>query len=260
MSSVRAASKFYLPLAFASGFGTAMIFRRALGWLSKGGKLRLHLYDHCPFCVRVELVLGRFKIPYERVVYGYGDKKGPVALTGKKVLPVLEGPSVPTGKGMKGMPESLDIIAYLTSTYDLSLPCDTGRRDVRQWKEKFDKVRRPLQRPRLLQMPVKDWATPEDKKYARQKYSKDDPEYYEKALKATPELLSEASQLLKDLQELMQGENSLNAWGFGMDDVKILPDLRNMTCVQGIEWPEKIWEYVSKNCEAAGVTLYEGVP
>jgi hypothetical protein len=39
----------------------------------------------------VELVLGRFGIPYKRAVYGYGDKKGPTALTGKKVLPVLSG-------------------------------------------------------------------------------------------------------------------------------------------------------------------------
>jgi len=63
--------------------------------------LTLHLYDHCPFCIRIELILCRLNIPYDRVVYGYGqgagaDRKGydesggPVALTGKKMLPVLE--------------------------------------------------------------------------------------------------------------------------------------------------------------------------
>lgn len=51
--------------------------------------------------VRIELILCRLNIPYDRVVYGYGqgagaDRKGydesggPVALTGKKMLPVLE--------------------------------------------------------------------------------------------------------------------------------------------------------------------------
>lgn len=36
---------------------------------------RLHLvlfrYDHCPFCIRVELLLGWKGISYDRVVYGY---------------------------------------------------------------------------------------------------------------------------------------------------------------------------------------------
>ena len=34
----------------------------------------------------------------------YGD--GPVHLTGKKMLPVLEGPGVPCATGAAGMPES----------------------------------------------------------------------------------------------------------------------------------------------------------
>ena len=36
-------------------------------------KLTLHVYDHCPYCVRVELSLGWKGISFERKVYGYGD-------------------------------------------------------------------------------------------------------------------------------------------------------------------------------------------
>ena len=35
-------------------------------------KLTLHLYEHCPFCVRVQLTLGWKGIPYETKAYGYG--------------------------------------------------------------------------------------------------------------------------------------------------------------------------------------------
>lgn len=35
---------------------------------------RLHVYDHCPYCMRVELVLGLHGIQYERVVYNYGEQ------------------------------------------------------------------------------------------------------------------------------------------------------------------------------------------
>lgn len=70
--------------------------------------LKLHLYDHCPYCTRVELVLGWHGRRYERAVYGYADVEGPTALTGKKVLPVI------TWRDEDGMEhtlgESLDII------------------------------------------------------------------------------------------------------------------------------------------------------
>ena len=57
--------------------------------LRAASALKVHLYDHCPYCTRVELVLGWHGRPYERVVYGYADVQGPTALTGKKVLPVI---------------------------------------------------------------------------------------------------------------------------------------------------------------------------
>ena len=67
------------------------------------------VYDHCPFCVRIELLAGALGIEYDRVVYGYGEGAdptkcggtgygvGPVALTGKKMLPVITGAGVPKG-------------------------------------------------------------------------------------------------------------------------------------------------------------------
>ena len=34
------------------------------------------VYDHCPYCIRAELVLGWRAVQYERVVHGYGDTLG----------------------------------------------------------------------------------------------------------------------------------------------------------------------------------------
>lgn len=96
----------------------ASIFIAAILWalestslamsLRGASALKLHLYDHCPYCTRVELVLGWHGRRYERAVYGYADVKGPTALTGKKVLPVI------TWRDEDGMEhtlgESLDII------------------------------------------------------------------------------------------------------------------------------------------------------
>ena len=54
-------------------------------------RLTLHVYDHCPFCIRVDLFLGWNSIKYDRVIYGYGDVEGPVRMHphAKKQLPVL---------------------------------------------------------------------------------------------------------------------------------------------------------------------------
>lgn len=68
--------------------------------------ITLFHYVHCPFCIRVRMVLGYLKIPYESNVLPYDDEKTPIALTGKKMLPAL--------KHSKGtMNESLDIIKFV---------------------------------------------------------------------------------------------------------------------------------------------------
>lgn len=109
-------------------------------------KFRLHIYDHCPYCVRVQLAFGLRDLKTEDVVYGYGDKlgdpsktenvyevclslcqsfapsldclircvgfQGGVVLTGKKALPVFE---ITVGGVREGElnAESLDIIAWV---------------------------------------------------------------------------------------------------------------------------------------------------
>ena len=79
--------------------------------------LRIHIYDHCPFCSRVILALGRLGTPYEKVLHGYGrgadpaacegrgydEGMGPAAFGGKKELPVLEGAGVERA-GLPGFP------------------------------------------------------------------------------------------------------------------------------------------------------------
>ena len=100
----------FATLAASSALLSTYILKR--NFASKQKKIVLHLYDHCPFCVRVELVLGWKNIKFERKLYGYGDIEGPTRLTGKKMLPVLEYYDETGTK--KLMPESLDIIKLLT--------------------------------------------------------------------------------------------------------------------------------------------------
>jgi len=230
--------------------------------------------------MRAEIAAGWLGVPYERVLYGYGQgadpamaggtgyepKAGPIALTGFKMLPVIEGPGVPVPEGMVGLPESLEVVSYLVAWSAKegkgagTIAPATGRGDIDEWKKKFEKVCGALLKPRTIKMPVKDWADPRDVAYAKWKYTTKFGFNYEEAEANTPELLKEMGAILKELEPLLRGSADgipcLNAWGFSMDDILVLPNLRNLTCVKGVEWPPKVLEYVQKTCGKAGVKLY----
>uniref|UniRef100_A0A7S4QPC7 GST N-terminal domain-containing protein n=2 Tax=Alexandrium monilatum TaxID=311494 RepID=A0A7S4QPC7_9DINO len=233
----------------------------------------LHTYDHCPFCNRVEILLGRFGIPYERVVYGYGEgavpeacggtgynpEGGPVALTGKKMLPVLEGPDVPAADGARGMPESLEICSYLIAKHGLVAPCDSGRGDLGTFRAELREIAGQLIKPREIKMPVKDWADPRDAAYAKWKYTTKAGFDYEAAEAATPELLAKVNAKLKELVPMIRGTDSLNVWGWGMDDVVLLPDLRRLTCVKGVVFPEEVVAYMDASLKNTQLSDYSAV-
>lgn len=218
--------------------------------------IRLHMYDHCPYCTRVQLVLGWRSIPYERQVYGYADVNGPSKLSGKKVLPILE------WQGSQGerhvMRESTDIVRWLDvlegPEHQIIAP-EAGRRDLKAWQKRFRKVVHHLTRPRLIRMPIGDFATPEDAQYQMDKYIARGFSY-ESALTRTDQLLLRMDAILRDFPELLHGERSLNASGWSWDDLYTLPSLRVLTCVAGLTWPERALRYVSTAHDMAGVDLY----
>lgn len=229
-------------------------------------KLILHVYDHCPYCIRVELVLGWKNLPYERVVYGYGDslgdqKKGLYyggkTLTGKKQLPVLE------LSGQTYMPESRDIIIYLQGLLGPSstsyLPCASGRTDLRDLFNDggFKESTRILTRPQVIKLThLKDWDKPEDIQYAKQKYEGQNFNY-ENAEKSAEEHIQKVNNYLVKLDELVYSENQLTkGCGQTWDDVVYLPQLRTLTCVKGLKWPPKLLAYVKNSLEKGKVKSY----
>jgi len=250
----------------ATTLAAAFLVRRSYALSSSMPKYTLHVYDHCPFCIRVELLCGIFGINYDRVVYGYGEGApaekhgygdGPVKLTGKKMLPVLEGPDVPKpSNNMVGMPESLDICSYLIAHHKLNVPCATGRLD--KWKQRFNPVKSKLSRPRIIKVPVKDWEKEEDVAYAKQKYEGNGFNY-EAALAETPTLLDEMNKLLLELDGLLDGDESIYSWGLSMEDITLLPDMKTLTVVDGIVWPPKVrkWIDVAYGKCASQMELYD---
>lgn len=243
-----------ITLVSASGALTSLLLRRKFS-SKKQNKIVLHLYDHCPFCIRVELVLGWKKIPYERKLYGYGDVEGPTKIIGKKMLPVLEYHDEMGAK--KYMGESLDIISFLTKDDEHKYKDFSGRKDLKAWKaNSYKPLERILLRPRFLDIGIYDFETEADKEYAMNKYRKQGFNY-EEARSKSAESIVKMEAVLQEFESLLKGRNTINGGSdYDFDDINYLPMLRNLTAVKGLKWPAKVRAYLDGATERAEVAQY----
>jgi len=104
--------------------------------------ITLYHYLHCPFCVRVRLVLGFLEIPYKSVVLDYDDESTPVELCGKKMLPLIKNIDGST------MNESLDIMSILDKDNRLS-----PNKDISSFIKELGSNVHPLAMPYFIYTP-----------------------------------------------------------------------------------------------------------
>ncbi len=78
----------------------------------------LYYYQHCPYCVRVLTTAGLANISLNKVILANDDVATPTQMVGVKMLPILE------MQPEQYMGESLDIVNYLSKTYDYPITSD----------------------------------------------------------------------------------------------------------------------------------------
>jgi len=224
--------------------------------------LTLHIYDHCPFCTRVEIVLSHFNVPYERVLYHYGEgtpdwnpEGGPVKLMGKKMLPVLE------LENHTMMGESLDIVAYIFKKYGGGAVLEEKdySTELREWEKNFKLFKSKLCRPRIIQLVhLTDWSDERDVHYAKTKYQKMGFDY-EEAINDTENLVRNVNSQLVELDGIIKRYSGKNGGNLGMEDIQLLPNLRTLTVVKHLKWPMDLKRYLMKSfekCILNGCELY----
>ena len=109
----------------------------------------------------------------------------------------------------------------------------------------------------MLRMELFDFQTQRDKEYARKKYEKGGFDY-NKADALNEDSKQKMTVALQQFETFLHSDNTINGNGeYEMDDVVYLPDLRKLTCVKGLVWPERVKKYVAKACGRANVALYE---
>ncbi len=196
--------------------------------------LTLYHYVHCPFCIRVRLVLGFLNLNYESVVVSYDDEEAPKNLTGKKMLPIL---ACDTGV----MNESLEIISFLDSSNKLKYQQLNGTEDFIKATELLNLIGESIH---SLAMPYWIW-TPEfsesSRNYFRKiKENKRGP--FSNLVKNQSFFLNQLDPSLKDIEKALSP--FYNSPELSLYDIIIASHLWGLYMVPEFQFSEKIHHYL----------------
>ena len=104
-----------------------------------------------------------------------------------------------------------------------------------------------------------DFATQEDRDYAMNKYISKGFSYEQAELNYEQALINcNESLVLFDQQFLTTEGKSIHGGDvYGMNDMLFLPDIRKLTCVKDLIWPDRVRKYVEEASNDGGVCLYD---
>lgn len=182
--------------------------------------MKLHIYEHCPFCVRARMIFGIKKIPVELRVMSEGDAETPTRMVGKKVAPVLE------KDDGTFMAESMDIVHYVDGLSGDRLLTGTGNSEIDRWCEMVTDTLFRLVIPRFTRAEFEEISTPA----AREAYVERENRAFgdlEKLMLETPDLLQEMNAWLGELEPVLAHRNEINE-----SDFRLYPLLRSLTIVR----------------------------
>lgn len=210
--------------------------------------MKLYVYDHCPFCVRAQMILGLRDVAAEQIILLNDDESTPIALIGAKQVPILQKPDG------SHMGESLDIVHYINALSG-NEPLAETRPEVQAWIARVSDASYRLIMPRNVKIGLPEFATPAAIQYFVDKKEKFIGNFDENWQKS-PEYLAKVNADLLDLDALIGSEQWANGNELSLDDIVLFPILRNLTMVRGVAFPEKVLNYVQNMAQKSAVNLY----
>ncbi|MDO5054460.1 GrxB family glutaredoxin [Pasteurella oralis] len=210
--------------------------------------MQLYVYDHCPYCVRAMMIFGLKELAVKINVLLNDDEETPIGLVGKKVVPIL------IKEDGSAMPESLDIVKYVDTHYGEPILQENIRPEIESVLKEITSYSNYLLMPRFIQLNVPEFATQSAIEY----FTKKKTEYvgdFAQHLSKTTEYLTRLQHDLDKLDALVVGKASLNQ-SLSLEDILVFPILRNLTCVKGVKFPEKLANYVNQMSNLSKVSLY----
>ena len=212
--------------------------------------MKLHVYEHCPFCVKARMIFGLKKQDFDLSILLNDDDMTPASLVGRKVAPILETEAM-------SMAESMDIVRYV-DTLD-GKPFLTGATNpaLALWADGVGDAVYRLAMPRWAQAPFAEFATLAARAHFKEKK--------EAALGNFGDLIAMTSALISQVESSfdaltvhIQSPNAING-SLSTDDIHVFAMLRSLSIVRGLRYPEAVNAYRQELSRLSRVDLHDDI-
>jgi glutaredoxin 2 len=196
--------------------------------------MRLYMFEHCSLCFQVRMIAALKRLHLQETVILDDDTDTMVGLVGKRVIPIL------VKDDGKPMLESMDMVKYVESHGDPIL-VGPERSEVIEWADRVASKTAPLTMPRYPLLGLPEFATVAALDHYNVRKRKAFGDFVE--LRAnTRRYLSELMPDLEALDRLIESPTAINRT-LSFDDIRVLPLLRSVAVVKGMQFPRKVRDY-----------------
>ncbi len=213
--------------------------------------MKLFIYDHCPFCVKARMIFGLKNLPVERVVMLNDDEVTPTKLIGQKMAPIL------MKEDGSCMPESLDIVQYIDKSDGEPLLTGKTNPAITDWLRHINGYLNKLLLPRIASAPFAEFATPEARRYFRDK-KQAKAGSFEDLKQHSEGFIKNINDDLRKLDKLILKPNAVNG-ELSLDDIHLFPVLRSLTLVAGVEYPSRVADYRDNMAKQTQINLLSSI-
>lgn len=212
--------------------------------------MRLHIYDHCPFCARARMIFGLRDVPVETQTLLFDDAETPTQLVGEKTVPILEFDDGGTLTDVQQIVRGIDSEAEGVKVMD-----GPQNPDIERWVNAASDTIFKLFAPRVVEAPLGELATPEAASQFRAKMT-DMAGDLEALREQTPALMNDLERWFTELEPLIQSPEAVNQV-LSLDDITLYPVLRHLSLVEGVKYPEKVDAYRLAMAKLSRVPLHD---
>jgi glutaredoxin 2 len=216
--------------------------------LSRSSRMKLYVYDHCPFCVKARAIFGLANIPFELVILLNDDEDTPTRMIGKKMAPILDHEG-------RYVPESMDIVAYIDRLAGGDTLAGPQNPQIAAWISNATEPLYRLAMPRWAASPLPEFATDEARAYFTRNKEKAIGSFAGHVAKSG-EYIGRLNRQLLELEPLIQSPDAVNGT-VSEDDIHLFATLRAMSIVEGIVYPPSIEAYRKRMALATDIALHD---
>lgn len=214
--------------------------------------MKLFVFEHCPYCIKAMMVAGLKGLDVEEVFLQNDDVDARIEKVGANMVPILQKPDG------SYMAESLDIAKYLDASDGASVITEGKFGDkISEILAQSFEFSGPLLYPRWLMIELPEYGSEAAKAWFTKNKSAMIGMSFEEAFSQSDEYLPKMNALLEKLDWLTLPSERGNTISY--DDVNLYPHLRNLTVVKGIQFPQRVRQYIDEVTALTKIRLFDSV-